>query len=126
MKPLHAAARDELRNQLDGRWAAQREVARKLSERELFQPIVGLSLAEQRARALEQLQTLSQDGLTALGFPAEYGGGGDPGASIVAFEMLAMGDLSLMVKVGVQFGLFGGAVLHLGNNDHHQRYLADI
>jgi acyl-CoA oxidase len=126
MKPLDADAQAELRNQLDGRWAAQREVARKLSDRELFRPIVGLSLSEQRARALEQLQTLSQDGLTALGFPAEYGGGGDLGASIVAFEMLAMGDLSLMVKVGVQFGLFGGAVLHLGNNDHHQRYLADI
>ena len=46
--------------------------------------------------------------------------------SIVAFEMLAMGDLSLMVKVGVQFGLFGGAVLHLGNAEHHRRYLADI
>jgi acyl-CoA oxidase len=31
-----------------------------------------------------------------------------------------------LVKCGVQFGLFGGAVLHLGTRRHHERYLADI
>ena len=36
------------------------------------------------------------------------------------------GDLSLLVKCGVQFGLFGGAVLHLGTERHHERYLRDI
>ncbi|MDQ2837434.1 MAG: acyl-CoA dehydrogenase family protein [Actinomycetota bacterium] len=126
IEPLAAEARLELRRQLDGRWAEQRAVARTLSERPLFRPVFGTSLPEQRARALEQLNTLCSEGMTGLGFPTEYGGGGDLGASIVAFEMLAMGDLSLMVKVGVQVGLFGGAVLHLGNSDHHRRYLADI
>ena len=29
------------------------------------------------------------------------------------------GDLSLLVKAGVQWGLFGGAVLHLGTERHH-------
>ena len=48
------------------------------------------------------------------GYPVEYGGEGDVGRSIAAFETLAFGDLSLLVKCGVQFGLFGGAVLHLG------------
>ncbi len=42
------------------------------------------------------------------------GGGGDIGASIASFETLAYGDLSVVVKSGVQFGLFGGAVLQLG------------
>ena len=42
------------------------------------------------------------------------------------FETLAFGDLSLLVKVGVQFGLFGGAILHLGTERHHERYLADL
>ena len=37
-----------------------------------------------------------------------------------------MGDLSLLVKAGVQWGLFGGAVLHLGTERHHERYLHDI
>jgi acyl-CoA oxidase len=39
---------------------------------------------------------------------------------------MAFGDLSLLVKIGVQFGLFGGAVLHLGTEKHHERYLRAI
>jgi len=61
-----------------------------------------------------------------MGFPEEYGGGGDIGASIAAFETLALGDLSVLVKVGVQFGLFGGAILQLGTKHHHDAYLADL
>ena len=117
---------EALRQHLDGRWADVRETARKLSERELFRPTVGKTQAEQRARTLEQLHTLCDEGMTGYGFPVEFGGRGDIGASITAFDMLAMGDLSLLVKVGVQFGLFGGAVLHLGTERHHDRYLGDI
>ncbi len=40
-------------------------------------------------------------------------------------EMLAMSDLSLMVKAGVQWGLFGGAVENLGT-ERHGRYIQDI
>lgn len=116
----------ELRRLLDGPWFEQRELARKLSDRPLFIPSVGETMPQQRERTYQQLMALCEDGLTGLGFPQQYGGGGDIGASIVAFEMLAMGDLSLMVKAGVQFGLFGGAVLHLGNAGHHEQYLSDI
>jgi acyl-CoA oxidase len=61
-----------------------------------------------------------------MGFPTEFGGGGDIGASVAAFETLAFGDLSVLVKVGVQFGLFGGAILQLGTQRHHDAYLADL
>src|SRR5690606_14399353 len=47
------------------------------------------------------------------------------GASVVAFEML-VADMSLMVKMGVQFGLFGGAIRALGTEEHHQKYLPDV
>ena len=50
---------------------------------------------------------------------------GDLGGFIAGFETLAFGDLSLMVKAGVQFGLFAGAILHLGTERHHEQYLAD-
>jgi acyl-CoA oxidase len=50
----------------------------------------------------------------------------DVAGSIAAFETLALGDLSLLVKCGVQFGLFGGAVLHLGTRKHHERYLHEV
>lgn len=41
-------------------------------------------------------------------------------------EMLAMSDLSLMVKAGVQWGLFGGAVENLGTERHHEAYVNKI
>ena len=69
---------------------------------------------------------MAATGQTGMGFPKEYGGGGDVGASFAAFETLAFGDLSVLVKVGVQFGLFGGAILQLGTERHHEKYLADL
>ena len=69
---------------------------------------------------------IGRSGRAAHGFPREFGGGGDIGASIASFEALAYGDLSVLVKSGVQFGLFGGAVLQLGTRAHHERYLPDI
>src|SRR5205807_1951994 len=59
----------------------------------------------------------------APGFPPEFGGIGDPGANVASFETLAFGDLSLLVKFGVQFGLWGGAIQQLGTRAHHERYL---
>ncbi|MGH3449076.1 MAG: acyl-CoA dehydrogenase family protein, partial [Nocardioidaceae bacterium] len=82
--------------------------------------------AEFRERVLAALHTMTDSGLTAIGFPAEYGGGGDIGAAITAFQALAYGDLSLLVKAGVQFGLFGGAILQLGTERHHAKYLEDV
>ena len=62
-----------------------------------------------------------------MGYPVEYGGQDAVGAlRSPRFETLAFGDLSLLVKCGVQFGLFGGAVLHLGTERHHERYLRDV
>jgi acyl-CoA oxidase len=81
--------------------------------------------ATYRRRVLEWVQQLAADRATGLGFPTEYGGGGDFPGSLAAFETLAMGDLSLGVKSGVQFGLFAGAILNLGTEQHHERYLAD-
>ncbi len=48
------------------------------------------------------------------------------GAAITMIEMLAMSDLSLMVKAGVQWGLFGGAVENLGTERHHEAYVKKI
>ncbi len=79
-----------------------------------------------RERVREVVKELAGTGQTGLGFPVEYGGGGDIGASVAAFETMAFGDLSVLVKVGVQFGLFGGAILQLGTERHHQTYLPDL
>ncbi len=71
-------------------------------------------------------KTLADEDLTAPGFPAKYGGEDDPGANVAAFETLAFGDLSLLVKFGVQFGLCGGAIHQLGSEHHHEQFLQAI
>src|SRR6185437_12099025 len=76
-----------------------------------------------RARVLAWATELASQGDTAMGYPVEYGGKDAVGRSVASFETLAFGDLSLLVKCGVQFGLFGGAILHLGTERHHERYL---
>ncbi len=112
---------------LDGRNAETRRLVRKnLAEHAgILEDAERLSRDDFRRRVLEVLLLMAETGQTGMGFPKEYGGGGDVGASIAAFETLAFGDLSVLVKAGVQFGLFGGAILHLGTREHHEAYLPD-
>jgi acyl-CoA oxidase len=88
-----------------------------------FTPVIAPETSEYRAQVMEWAKALAAEGMTAPGFPKEYGGEGDPGANVAAFETIAFGDLSLLVKFGVQFGLWGGAVQQLGTQRHHERYL---
>ena len=111
---------------LDGRWAGLR---RRLRARMAgTKPVDTYDLDREAHRALvwEQLGELVDSGYPLVGFPLAHGGEGDIGGSVVAFQMLGYGDLSLMVKAGVQWGLFGGAVQMLGTERHHERYLRDI
>ncbi len=113
---------------LDGKYADIRALTRKnLAEHaDVLDDAIELPRGEFRDRVLEVVRQMAATGATGLGFPTEYGGGGDIGASVAAFETLAYGDLSVLVKVGVQFGLFGGAILQLGSKHHHDAYLADL
>jgi len=86
----------------------------------------GLAPAEYRERVLEAVRFLAREGFGRLGYPEIYGGQGDPAAAVAVFETLAFGDLSVVVKFGVQFGLFGGSVLQLGTERHHAAYLPAI
>lgn len=111
---------------LDGPHSQARQRVRWWLSQPGNEPIDELPLEEHRARVLVWAKELSSQGDTATGYPVEYGGKDDPGAVIAAFETLALGDLSLLVKCGVQFGLFGGAILHLGTDKHHAKYLRDV
>jgi acyl-CoA oxidase len=113
---------------LDGKYAEVRALVRSnLAEHAgILEDQRTMSRDEFRERVLEVVQEMAATGQTGFGFPAEYGGGADVGASVAAFETLALGDLSVVVKVGVQFGLFGGAILQLGTKPHHDAYLDDL
>ncbi|HXH79612.1 acyl-CoA dehydrogenase [Nocardioides sp.] len=117
-----------LKTLLDGKYADERDLVRKnLAEhRQILLDEETMTTAEFRDRVRDVVVEMAGTGQTGMGFPTEYGGGGDIGASVAAFETLAFGDLSVLVKVGVQFGLFGGAILQLGTKVHHDAYLADL
>ncbi|MFD6465035.1 acyl-CoA dehydrogenase family protein [Streptomyces goshikiensis] len=113
---------------LDGEYAGIRDLVRTnlATYASVLEEADELGIDAFRDRVRDVVVKMAATGQTGMGFPAEYGGGGDVGASIAAFETLAFGDLSVLVKVGVQFGLFGGAILHLGTGRHHAAYLPDL
>jgi acyl-CoA oxidase len=121
---MAVAAPADLQGFLDGPHAHARARVREwLAENP---PRADLPLERHREQVLAWARELAGRGETVAGYPREYGGEDDLGAYVSGFETLAFGDLSLLVKVGVQFGLFGGAVLHLGTEHHHEAYLRDI
>lgn len=93
---------------------------------EVFRPHYTPNTAIARAKVAEQLKIMAAAGAAEDGFRKEHGGNGNVGAAIAQIEMLAMSDLSLMVKAGVQWGLFGGAIENLGTERHHQAYVRRI
>lgn len=81
----------------------------------------GLPAAEMRAIVRTWLAELAATGLGELAFPGVTCRLTDQRPFMVAFEELATGDLSLLVKWGVQMGLYGGAIYNLGTKRHHER-----
>ncbi|MHA7649356.1 acyl-CoA dehydrogenase family protein [Mycobacterium sp. ML4] len=116
---------DYLRDALDGRWRDVKNETRAKLSHEAFRPHHTPNTVIARAKVAEQMQMMAAAGISDEGFRKEHGGTGDVGAAITMIEMLAMSDLSLMVKAGVQWGLFGGAVENLGT-ERHASYVRDI
>jgi acyl-CoA oxidase len=111
---------------LDGRWRAVKNRVRATLSDEKFRPHYTPNTAIARAKVTEQLRIMAGTGVAADSFRKEHGGTGDVGAAVSMIEMLAMSDLSLMVKAGVQWGLFGGAVENLGTERHPRAYVQKI
>ena len=116
----------ELKQVLDGRWGSVRDEVRATLCDPRFAPVVDLPVDQYRDRILEQARALADTPGPRFLFPKEHGGDAEIGAAITAFETQAHGDLSLLVKSGVQWGLFGGAILHLGTERHREQFLRDV
>lgn len=126
MAPETTSTAEHLRNALDGRWRDVRNRMRETLSEDLFRPHYTPNTVIARTKVAEQMRIMAAFGAAADGFRKEHGGTGDVGAAITMIEMLAMSDLSLMVKAGVQWGLFGGAVENLGTERHHETYVPKI
>ncbi|MGX5718301.1 acyl-CoA dehydrogenase family protein [Arthrobacter sp. MAHUQ-56] len=112
--------------QLLGQWSAVRLQARELAARPELHKIEGLTHTEHRKRVFGQLKYLVDNEAVHRAFPSELGGSDDHGGNIAGFEELVVADPSLQIKAGVQWGLFGSAVMHLGTADHHAKWLPGI
>jgi acyl-CoA oxidase len=111
---------------LDGSHHELKQRVRAILSRRSFAYRSELPRDEYREVVYRWLRALADEGLGLVGYPKEAGGEGDVAGGVAIFETVAFHDLSLLVKVGVQFGLFGGAVTQLGTKDHHREFLHDI
>ncbi|HJS48626.1 MAG TPA: acyl-CoA dehydrogenase, partial [Gemmatimonadales bacterium] len=109
----------------DGDRAPLRRRVRALLERPEWRPPPDLPRDQYREWTLTRVRALAAEGCGALAFPPPWGPG-DLAGFITVFETLALGDLSVLIKFGVQFGLWGGSVLRLGTTRHHAALLPGI
>lgn len=84
------------------------------------------NLTAYREKVLQWCKQLAEQGFGAMAYPKEYGGQADMEKYFTIMETLSYHDLSLVIKFGVQFGLFGMSVYFLGTEKHHKKYLKQI
>ncbi|MDJ0315726.1 acyl-CoA dehydrogenase family protein [Arthrobacter antibioticus] len=109
-----------------GRWAEVRLAARELAGKPELHKVEGMTHTEHRKLVFEQMGILVQQNGVHRAFPTRLGGSDDHGGNVAGFEELVIADPSLQIKGGVQWGLFGSAVLHLGNEEHQNKWLPGI
>ncbi|WP_425861266.1 acyl-CoA dehydrogenase [Arthrobacter sp. TWP1-1] len=109
-----------------GKWSQVRLAARELAGLPELHKVEGLSHTEHRRRVFEQLGILVTKNGVHRAFPKRLGGSDDHGGNVAGFEELVLADPSLQIKGGVQWGLFGSAVMHLGTEEHQDKWLPGI
>ncbi len=117
---------EEMTKLLDGDYAAEKWKVRRLLSDPAFAYQDFENKDAYREQVLQWCKVLADQGLGAAAFPEKYGGKDNLGIYVAVFETLGYHDLSLLIKFGVQFGLFGGSIAWLGTEKHHKKYLKDI
>jgi acyl-CoA oxidase len=79
-----------------------------------------------RAKVFEWCKILAKENFGNMAYPKQYGGGENIADYFAIMETLSYHDLSLVIKFGVQFGLWGMSVQSLGTEKHYNKYLKDI
>ncbi|HNP78357.1 MAG: acyl-CoA dehydrogenase [Cyclobacteriaceae bacterium] len=117
---------DRLAQLLDGDQAAIIRRVKTVISDPAFAYIETDNLTEYREKVLTWCKLLAEQGFGATAYPKEFGGEGDMAKYFAIMETLSYHELSMVVKFGVQFGLFGMSVYFLGTEKHHKLYLKDI
>ncbi len=117
---------EALTNLLDGPHRKAKNRTRQLLADPEFQLQYYADKEEYRNQTLKWTKLLAAQGAGSIFYPKEYGGEDDIEKYAAVFEILGHHDLSLAIKFGVQFGLFGGSVCWLGTKKQHDPFLNKI
>ncbi|MCO6149317.1 acyl-CoA dehydrogenase [Flavobacterium sp. NRK1] len=117
---------DLMTHLLDGDQAKVINEIKALISTPEFKMDIPADMMEYREKVYEWSKLLAQHGLGAYAYPKEHGGKGDIEGYFSIMETLSYHDLSLVIKFGVQFGLWGMSILSLGTEKHYKKYLKDI
>jgi acyl-CoA oxidase len=110
---------------LDGQYAEIRNSVKQLITQPEFRYYEGNDIAVYRRKVLAWTKRLAATGIGRIFMSRSVGGEENLPKFIAAFETLAFHDISLVIKLGVQFGLFAGSIQRLGTEYHHLKYLPD-
>lgn len=110
---------------LDGEFVETRNLVKSIITRPEFRYFEGTDLHEYRRQVLSWLRAISDADLGRLFLPQELGGEVNLRKLMAVVETLSFHDGSLLIKLGVQFGLFGGSIQQLGTEYHHRKYLPE-
>lgn len=94
---------------------------KELLLQDIMIPRYNISLTEERELALKRLQLLADEGLISV---KDFNT--NPWRIFAAHELAGISDPSMTTKMTVQFNLFGGTVLKLGTDRHHEALLDGI
>src|ERR1700757_1174148 len=108
---------------LDGEFVEMHNLVKSIITRSEFRHFEGSDRHEYRRQVLVWLRSISDAGLGRWFLPPELGGEANLRRLLAVFETISFHDGSLLIKLGVQFGLFGGSIQQLGTGYHHRTYL---
>jgi acyl-CoA oxidase len=111
---------------LDGDQRKLIQKVKKIISDPLFRYQEFENLTEQREKVLQWCMDLAKQGFGSWAYPHHAGGKEDMAGYFTIMETLSFHDLSLVIKFGVQFGLWGMSIYFLGTEKHHHQYLKDI
>ncbi|WP_188050932.1 acyl-CoA dehydrogenase [Flavobacterium sp. GP15] len=117
---------EKLTRILDGEQAAIIKKVKLIISQPEFAYETSTDTAIYREKVYDWCKILAKENLGNMAYPKEYGGGDNIADYFAIMETLSYHDLSLVIKFGVQFGLWGMSVHSLGTEKHYSKYLKDI
>jgi len=111
---------------LDGTQAPIINKVKEIISRPEFRYETSADIHVYREKVYDWCKILADENLGNMAYPKKYSGGENIADYFAIMETLSYHDLSLVIKFGVQFGLWGMSIFSLGTEKHYAKYLKDV